>query len=65
MSRVKKPRERWSDPPPLTPEESAEIRRELQEQIDRARRDGVYERLLRWKGKINFPPEAQVRKDRG
>jgi hypothetical protein len=65
MSRVRKSPERQPIPPRLTPEESAELRREAQEQIDRARRDGVYERLLRWQGKIKFPPEDRVRKDRG
>lgn len=65
MTRVKNSRKRRSDPPPLTPEESAELRREAQEQIDRARRDGVYERLLRWQGKIKLPPDDELRKDRG
>ena len=64
MSRAKKSREHQPVPPRLTPEESAELRREAQEQIDRARRDGVYERLLRWQGKINLPPDDELRKDR-
>ena len=63
MSRAKKSREQQPVPSPLTADESAEIRREVQEQIDRAHRDGVYERLLRWEGKINLPPIDELRKD--
>ncbi len=64
MSRAKKSRDEQGVLPQLTAEESAEIRREVQGQIDRARSDGVYDRLLRWAGKIDMPPVDELRKDR-
>ena len=56
MSRANKPQDEPATLLQLTAEESAEIRREVQGQIDRARSEGVYDRLLRWAGKIDLPP---------
>jgi ribosomal protein S20 len=47
----------------LTPEEVAEARAEMQKVIDRAARDGVYEKLLALRGKVHLDLEA-LRKDR-
>lgn len=63
MSKVKKkeiaepprwePSERWKAMQ-LTPEQKAELRRLTQQDIDRARAAGVYERLLALRGKVKF-----------
>ena len=47
------PWERWKAMQ-LTPEEKAELRRLTQIDIDRARAEGVYERLLALRGKVKF-----------
>jgi ABC-type amino acid transport substrate-binding protein len=47
----------------LTPEESAELRAEMQKDIDRAARDGVYDKLLALRGKVHLDLEA-LRRDR-
>jgi len=49
----------------LTPEEVAECRAELQTEIDRARAEGVYEELKKWKGKIHWDVSLdELREDR-
>jgi len=49
----------------LTPEEVAEGRAELQTEIDRARAEGVYEELKKWKGKIHWDVSLdELREDR-
>jgi hypothetical protein len=49
----------------LTPEEVAEGRAELQKEIDRARAEGVYEELKKWKGKIHWDVSLdELREDR-
>jgi hypothetical protein len=47
------PWERWKAIQ-LTEEQSAELRRLTQIEIDRARASGVYERLLALRGKVKF-----------
>jgi len=47
------PWERWKAVQ-LTEEERAEARRQMQIEIDRARASGVYERLLKLRGKVKF-----------
>ncbi|MEA2235721.1 MAG: hypothetical protein QOC81_445 [Thermoanaerobaculia bacterium] len=37
----------------LPPERVAELRAELQRRIDKARADGVYEGLMKWRGKVH------------
>jgi hypothetical protein len=49
----------------LTPEQVAEGRAELQRRIDRARADGVYEGLMKWKGKVHWDIDIDaLREDR-
>jgi hypothetical protein len=49
----------------LTPEEVAEGRAELQKEIDRARAEGVYEELKKWRGKIHWDVSLdELREDR-
>jgi hypothetical protein len=49
----------------LTPQEVEEGRAELQKEIDRARAEGVYEELKKWKGKIQWDVDlAELREDR-
>ena len=49
----------------LTPEQVAEGRAELQSDIDRARADGVYEGLMKWKGKVHWEIDIDaLREDR-
>jgi hypothetical protein len=49
----------------LTPEQVAEGRAELQKDIDRARKDGVYEGLMKWKGKVHWDIDIDaLREDR-
>jgi hypothetical protein len=49
----------------LTPEQVAEGRAELQNDIDRARANGVYEGLMKWKGKVHWDIDIDaLREDR-
>jgi hypothetical protein len=49
----------------LTPEQVAEGRAELQKDIDRARAEGVYEKLMKWKGKVHWDIDLdELREDR-
>lgn len=49
----------------LTPEQSAAARAETQKEIDRARRDGVYEKLIALRGKVHLDLDLKaLRKDR-
>lgn len=49
----------------LTPEQKAEARKRLEEAGEKARRDGVYDRLLALRGKINMNFDLEeLRKDR-
>ncbi len=49
----------------LIPERVAELRAELQRRIDRARADGVYEGLMKWKGKVHWDIDIDaLREDR-
>jgi hypothetical protein len=38
----------------LPPERVAELRAELQRRIDKARAEGVYEGLMKWKGRVHW-----------
>jgi hypothetical protein len=38
----------------LTPEQRAELRAELEKDVERARAEGVYERLIAMRGKVKF-----------
>jgi hypothetical protein len=49
----------------LSPEQVAEGRAELQRRIDKARADGVYEGLMKWKGKVHWDIDIDgLREDR-
>lgn len=52
----------------LTPEQKAAARAELQKEIDRARRAGVYEKLIALRGKVDLKLDLkairELRKDR-
>jgi hypothetical protein len=49
----------------LTPEQVAEARADLQKDIDRARAAGVYEKLLKWEGKVHWDIDLdELREDR-
>jgi hypothetical protein len=49
----------------LTPQQKAAARANVQEAIDRARADGVYERLLRLEGKVHLDLDlGELREDR-
>jgi hypothetical protein len=49
----------------LTPEQVAEGRAQLQEEIDKARAAGVYEELLKWQGKVHWDIDIdELREDR-
>lgn len=49
----------------LTPEEKAAARAEMQLELDRAARDGVYEKLLALRGKVHLNLDIdELRKDR-
>ncbi len=49
----------------LTPEQVAEGRAKLQKEIDRARAAGVYEGLMKWKGKVHWDIDIDaLREDR-
>jgi hypothetical protein len=49
----------------LTPEQVAEGRAELQRRIDKARAAGVYEELMKWKGKVHWDIDIDaLREDR-
>ena len=50
----------------LTPEQKAEIHDELREAADQAARNGVYEKLLAFAGKVQLDMDdlIEVRKDR-
>lgn len=49
----------------LTPEQSAAARAETQKLIDKAAAEGVYERLLALRGKLNLDLDLEeLRKDR-
>ena len=50
----------------LTPEQKAAARAELQERIDEASRNGVYEKILSLVGKVHLDMNdlAEVRKDK-
>ena len=49
----------------LPPEGVAELRAESQRRIDKARADGVYEGLMKWKGKVHWDIDiAASREDR-
>jgi hypothetical protein len=49
----------------LPPERVAQLQLELQKRIDKARADGVYEGLLKWKGKVNWDIDIDaLREDR-
>jgi hypothetical protein len=49
----------------LTPEQVAEGRAELQKDIDRARAEGVYEKLMKWKGRVHWDIDLdELREDR-
>jgi hypothetical protein len=49
----------------LPPERVAELRVELQRRIDKARAEGVYEGLMKWKGKVHWDIDIDaLREDR-
>ncbi|MEA2338576.1 MAG: hypothetical protein QOE82_2583 [Thermoanaerobaculia bacterium] len=49
----------------LTPEQVAAGRARLQKEIDKARAAGVYEGLMKWKGKVHWEIDLdELRKDR-
>jgi hypothetical protein len=49
----------------LTPEQVAAGRARLQKEIDKARAAGVYEGLMKWKGKVHWDIDLdELRKDR-
>jgi hypothetical protein len=49
----------------LTPEQVAASRARLQKDIDRARAAGVYEGLMKWKGKVHWEIDIDaLREDR-
>lgn len=49
----------------LPPERVAELRAELQRRIDKARADGVYEGLMKWKGRVHWEIDIDaLREDR-
>lgn len=49
----------------LTPEQVAENRARLQDAIDKARAAGVYEGLMKWKGKVHWDIDIdELRQDR-
>jgi hypothetical protein len=49
----------------LTPEQVAAGRARLQKEIDKARAAGVYEGLMKWKGKVHWDIDIdELRKDR-
>jgi hypothetical protein len=49
----------------LTPEQVAEARADLQKEIDRARAAGVYEELMKWRGKVHWDIDLdELREDR-
>ncbi|HEX7681249.1 MAG TPA: hypothetical protein VF713_24140 [Thermoanaerobaculia bacterium] len=49
----------------LTPEKVAQGRAELQRRIDKARAAGVYEELMKWKGKVHWDIDIDaLREDR-
>jgi hypothetical protein len=49
----------------LPPERVAELRAELQRRIEKARADGVYEGLMKWKGKVHWDIDIDaLREDR-
>lgn len=49
----------------LTPEQKAEARAEAQKEIDRARREGVYERFLGMVGRVHLDLDLdELREDR-
>jgi hypothetical protein len=49
----------------LPPERVAQLQAELQKRIDKARADGVYEGLLKWKGKVHWEIDIDaLREDR-
>lgn len=43
----------------ITPEERAAVRAEMEKEMERARREGVYERLLEWVGKVEWPDSVR------
>jgi hypothetical protein len=65
MSEAKK--DPWAryDRMKLPPERVAELRAESQRRIDKARADGVYEGLMKWKGKVHWEIDIDAsREDR-
>jgi hypothetical protein len=49
----------------LPPARVAELRAELQRRIDKARAEGVYEGLMKWKGKVHWDIDIDsLREDR-
>lgn len=49
----------------LTPEQKAELRAIMQKKIERARADGVYERLMELQGKVQWDLDLdELRRDR-
>jgi len=49
----------------LTPEQKAELRQRAEAEMERARREGVYERLLALRGKVHLEYDIdELRKDR-
>jgi hypothetical protein len=49
----------------LTPEQVAAGRARLQKEIDKARAAGVYEGLMKWKGKVHWDIDLdELREDR-
>lgn len=48
----------------LTPEQKAEARAEAQKEVDRAAREGFYEEIAKWRGKIKWSTTLEeLRKD--
>jgi hypothetical protein len=49
----------------LSPERVAQLRTELQRRVDKARAEGVYEGLMKWKGKVHWDIDIDaLREDR-
>ena len=49
----------------LTPEQKAELRAIMQKKIERARAEGVYERLMELRGKVKWDLDLEeLRRDR-
>jgi hypothetical protein len=49
----------------LTPEQKAELRKRAEAEMERARREGVYERLMKLRGKVHLEYNIdELREDR-